>query len=52
MKIVIYTDLAKTQKIYDMELADYLIITANELWKEHWQVIEYGDVVITKGETE
>ena len=52
MKIKIYTDLAKTNAIYDMELADYLIITANELWKEHWQVIEYGDIVITKGETE
>ena len=48
MKITIYTNKEKTEKIYDMELADYLIITANELWKEHWQVIEYGDIVIKK----
>ena len=48
MKIKIYTDLEKTQTIYDMELADYLLITANELWGAHWQVIEYGDLVITK----
>lgn len=51
MKIKIYLDTAKTQPIYDMELSEYLIITANELWKEHWQVIEYGDMVINKGET-
>ena len=48
MKIKIYSDKEKTQAIYDMELADYLIITANELWKEHGQVIEYGDIVIKK----
>ena len=48
MKIKIYTDLEKTQAIYDMELADYLLITANELWGAHWQVIEHGDLVITK----
>ena len=48
MKITIYTDKEKTNKIYDMELADYLLITANELWGAHWQVIEFGDVVIEK----
>ena len=48
MKIKIYTDLEKTQAIYDMELADYLIIVNNELFKEHWQVIEYGDIEITR----
>ena len=52
MKIKIYTDLEKTQAIYDMELADYLIIVNNELFKEHWQVIEYGDLVITKNPAE
>ena len=50
MKIKIYTDKEKTTAIYDMELADYLLITANELWGKHWQVIEFGDVVITKEE--
>ena len=50
MKITIYTDQARTQKIYDMPLSDYLIIVNNELFKDHWQVIEYGDVVISKGE--
>jgi hypothetical protein len=48
MKITIYTNKEKTEKIYDMELADYLIITANELWGKHWQVIEYGNIVISK----
>jgi hypothetical protein len=48
MKIKIYTDKEKTNAIYDMELADYLIIVNNELFKEHWQVIEYGDIVITR----
>ena len=52
MKIKIYTDKEKTNAIYDMELANYLIIVNNELFKEHWQVIEYGDLVITKGEAE
>jgi hypothetical protein len=52
MKITVYTDKEKTQKIYDMELADYLLITANELWGKHWQVIEYGEVVISKKEQE
>jgi len=52
MKIIIYTDKEKTQKIYDMELADYLLITANELWGAHWQVIEYGDIEIKKEATE
>jgi hypothetical protein len=46
MKITIYTDKEKTQKIYDMELADYLIIVNNTLFKDHWQVIEFGDVEI------
>ncbi len=48
MKIKIYTDLEKTNAIYDMELADYLIIVNNELFKDRWQVIEYGDIEITK----
>ena len=48
MKIKIYTDLEKTQAIYDTELADYLVIVNNELFKEHWQVIEYGDLEITR----
>ena len=48
MKITIYTDKEKTQKIYDMELADYLIIVNNEMFKDHWQVIEFGDAVITR----
>ena len=48
MKITIYTDKEKTQKIYDMELSDYLLITANELWGKHWQVIEHGDIEIRK----
>jgi hypothetical protein len=52
MKIKIYIDKEKTKTIYDMPLSDYLIIVNNELFKEHWQVIEYGDVVITKGEAE
>jgi hypothetical protein len=51
MNITIYTDKTRTQKIYDMPLSDYLIIVNNELFKEHWQVIEYGDVVIRKEET-
>jgi hypothetical protein len=48
MKIKIYLDKEKTNAIYDMELADYLLITANELWGAHWQVIEFGDVEIKK----
>jgi hypothetical protein len=48
MKIKIYLDKEKTQAIYDMELADYLIIVNNELFKDHWQVIEYGDNEIKK----
>jgi hypothetical protein len=48
MKIKIYTDVEKTKAIYDMELADYLVIVNNELFKEHWQVIEFGDIVITR----
>jgi hypothetical protein len=52
MKIKIYTDKEKTNAIYDMPLADYLIIVNNEMFKDHWQVIEYGDLVITKGESE
>ena len=42
MNIIIYSDKEKTQKLYDMKLADYLLITANELWGKHWQSIEYG----------
>ena len=45
MKITVYTDKEKTTAIYDMELADYLLITANELWGEHWQIIEYGNML-------
>jgi hypothetical protein len=48
MKIKIYTDVEKTNAIYDMELADYLVIVNNELFKDHWQVIELGDIVITR----
>ena len=49
MKITIYLDKEKTNSIYkDVDLTQYLIITANELWGAHWQVIEYGDVVIRK----
>jgi hypothetical protein len=48
MKIKIYTDVEKTTTIYDMELADYLVIVNNELFKDHWQVIEYGDIEITR----
>ncbi len=48
MKIKIYTDKEKTTAIYDMELADYLVIVNNELFKDHWQVIEYGDIEITR----
>lgn len=48
MKIKIYTDKEKTQAIYDMELADYLVIVNNEMFKGHWQVIEYGDITITR----
>jgi hypothetical protein len=46
MKIKIYLDKEKTNAIYDMDLADYLVIVNNELFKEHWQVIEFGDVEI------
>jgi hypothetical protein len=48
MKIKIYTDKEKTKAIYDMELADYLVIVNNEMFKHHWQVIECGDVEITR----
>jgi hypothetical protein len=48
MNIKIYTDKEKTQTIYDMPLSAYLIIVNNELFKDHWQVIEYGDVEIRK----
>jgi hypothetical protein len=48
MKIKIYLDKEKTNAIYDMELADYLIIVNNELFKDHWQVIELGDIEITR----
>ena len=48
MKIKIYLDKEKTNAIYDMELADYLIIVNNEMFKDHWQVIEYGDIKITR----
>lgn len=51
MNIKVYIDKERTKAIYDMELSDYLIIVNNELFKEHWQVIEYGDMVISKGET-
>jgi hypothetical protein len=48
MKIKIYTDVEKTNAIYDMALEDYLVIVNNEMFKDHWQVIEYGDIVITR----
>jgi hypothetical protein len=48
MNIIIYSDKEKTQKLYDMPLADYLLITANELWGKHWQSIEHGDIEIRK----
>jgi hypothetical protein len=48
MKIKIYLDKEKTNAVYDMELADYLVIVNNELFKEHWQVIECGDIEITR----
>jgi hypothetical protein len=48
MKIKIYLDKEKTNAIYDMELADYLIIVNNELFKDHWQVIEFGETEITR----
>lgn len=48
MNIKIYTDKEKTTAIYDMPLADYLIVVNNELIKDHWQVIEYGDFEIRK----
>jgi hypothetical protein len=48
MKIKIYTDKEKTNVIYDMDLADYLVIVNNEMFKDHWQVIEFGDEVITR----
>jgi hypothetical protein len=52
MKIKIYLDKEKTNPIYDMELSDYLVIVNNELFKEHWQVIEVGDTIITKEQSE
>ena len=48
MNIKIYTDKEKTQVLYDMPLADYLIIVNNELFRDHWQAIEYGDIEIRK----
>ena len=48
MKIKIYTDVEKTTTIYDMELADYLVIVNNELFKDQWQVIQYDDIEITR----
>jgi hypothetical protein len=48
MKIKIYLDKEKTNAIYDMALEDYLIIVNNELFKDHWQVIELGDIEITR----
>ena len=46
--IKIYTDLAKTQVLYAMPLEDYLIMVNNELIRDHWQVIEFGDAEIRK----
>lgn len=48
MNIKIYSDKQRTQLLYDMPLADYLIIVNNELVKDHWQCIEYGDIEILK----
>ena len=48
MKIKVYLDKEKTNAIYDMELADYLVIVNNELFKDHWQVIEFGETEITR----
>jgi hypothetical protein len=48
MKIKIYTDKEKTNVIYDMDLADYLVIVNNEMFKDHWQVIELDDIEIIK----
>ena len=48
MKIKIYTDREKTNAIYEMELNDYLIMVNNELIKDHWQVIQYGDIEIRR----
>jgi hypothetical protein len=48
MKIKIYLDKEKTNAIYDMDLADYLVIVNNELFKEHWQVIEFGETEINR----
>jgi len=48
MKIKIYTDKEKTNAVYDMDLHDYLIIVNNELFKDHWQVIEVGETEITR----
>ena len=52
MNIKIYTDKEKTNAIYDMPLAEYLIIVNNELFKDHWQVIEFGDTTISKDSAE
>lgn len=51
MNIKVYIDKEKTNAIYDMDLSSYLIIVNNELFKDHWQVIEYGDITITKEQT-
>jgi len=48
MKIKIYLDKEKTNAIYDMDLADYLVIVNNELFKEHWQVIKFGETEINR----
>ena len=49
MKITIYTNKEQTKTIYqDVDLAEYIIITANELWGQNWQVIQLGDMVIRK----
>ena len=48
MKIKIYTDKEKTNVIYYMDLADYLVIVNNEMFKDHWQVIELDDIEIIK----
>ena len=48
MMIKIYTDQEKTEVLYDMPLADYLIMVNNEMFDGHWRVIENGDVEIRK----
>ena len=48
MKVKIYLDKEKTQKIYDIDLYEYLIIVNNEMFKDRWQVIEIDDTEITR----